>query len=31
MRLPMQVLATHAFLIIFWNEAKQLAQAETAQ
>jgi hypothetical protein len=31
MRLPMQVLATHAFLIIFWKEVKQHAQAEMAQ
>jgi hypothetical protein len=31
MRLPMQVLVIHAFLIIFWKEAKQLAQVEMVQ
>jgi hypothetical protein len=31
MRLPMQVLAIRAFLIIFWKEAKQHAQVEMAQ
>jgi hypothetical protein len=31
MHLPMQGLETHAFLIIFWKEAKQHVLAETVQ